>query len=1256
MSGPRQMPTWSESAVRHLLDVTTCPVCGAAALYHQRCRACGADYSGPIGAELWSASEAAAAALQTRQLVLSRVPLAPRRVPVETAAPTVTTPVAVIAALEPRSSATVQSVLAVAGAGLFAVAAIVFTFFNPDLTDHVLRGVIVAAITVVFLGGAWLLARHGLQFSAEAVGALGMVFVGLDVYALTELPLAGVSPWVPAAIGTLVGGAAMVAASALAGIRTWLWISLVALATVPAMLGYAGDTSGWAIAGHLGTMLAAIGLIELTYSLAPRYAGTLRAERLALTVMQLLAVAIVAVQLLALRAPAAERWLTVAAALAVVAVLAAVATRRLARGTWSFIAGAAGIAAVASLPLALDLEDEGRFEWAWALIPAAAAVALVALGALLPLPSTIARRRSTVGALVVAGIAVVPAAMISLATGGLTALGALVGERITDDVTQNSSVLAGALGVLSMALGLGVFAWAAGRRNADERMTARVTGSLAIWLAALSALAFACLPILPAWGQVTIALGLAGAASALLVLPPMRTAATSLRLPVIVGAHLAVLLAGLVSWTDETIVVWAGIAVVAAIAAVAAAMPPRARFLYVGIGYAYALVVFATALDLLGVGTIALLCLTTSLGSIGAMVATFLPRLKAPSWHAILVVTAVPFVIGVIQVVFERSGWTALSTGLIFLLALTLLVTRRAGLGVVVRTAAAGLLVPSLAVVVVCLGAQVLLGSASPVTLPVIAVIVALVLPSTLLVRAALERRGIRPRDAGIARVAIEASALLTGAIAVGLALVREAAGLSTSFLVLVILGIGAAATSVWAGRRYGWWIAAACFTGALWCVWALAGIDVLEPYLLPPALGAALVGAILTARESGNPTTRDGVAAGSRRATGLPLYATGLALAVVPILVVLAVTGNGVGAMAAWRGYGLIAAAWMLLALGLSLGGDASSRTTGLRALRAPTFATAIVVGAAGAIQGARFGLGLDSVVTGGVPLVLLCLGVGLLGALPAAAAARAIRSGVEAASRLGRTRWLYAPAGLYVAVAAWPAIERDWFTIWAMWSLMLAYLVAMVVVSWRAVAAARPATTARTGLPPVWFLFAISFVTAVVAWSPRDLRVEWFSLPLGVFLLAAGAVAMRRPVPASANATQEENPAVPSFDSWPARWTGSWALLAPGLVVMMLASIVATFTDPLTWRAILVIVIALVAILVGSSRKLAAPFLIGIIVLPIENVFVFMVQIGRGIESVPWWITLAVVGAVLLIIAVTYERRAGEDSGIAARLRDLA
>ncbi|MBA4248821.1 MAG: hypothetical protein C0444_11105 [Microbacterium sp.] len=80
-----------------------------------------------------------------------------------------------------------------------------------------------------------------------------------------------------------------------------------------------------------------------------------------------------------------------------------------------------------------------------------------------------------------------------------------------------------------------------------------------------------------------------------------------------------------------------------------------------------------------------------------------------------------------------------------------------------------------------------------------------------------------------------------------------------------------------------------------------------------------------------------------------------------------------------------------------------------------------------------------------------------------------------------------------------------------------------------------------------------------------------------------------------------------------------------------------------------------ALVAILVGVRWRLAAPFVLGMIILPVENVLAFSVQIGRGIEAMPWWITLAVVGIVLLVIAVGSERRAGDGGEPTARLRDL-
>jgi len=105
----------------------------------------------------------------------------------------------------------------------------------------------------------------------------------------------------------------------------------------------------------------------------------------------------------------------------------------------------------------------------------------------------------------------------------------------------------------------------------------------------------------------------------------------------------------------------------------------------------------------------------------------------------------------------------------------------------------------------------------------------------------------------------------------------------------------------------------------------------------------------------------------------------------------------------------------------------------------------------------------------------------------------------------------------------------------------------------------------------------------------------------------------------------------------------------------VALLPSILATGTDPQTWRAILVLGLALVSILIGSLRRLGAPFIIGLIVLPIENVVVFAVQVGRSIGATPWWITLATAGAVLLVIAVTSERRSAGQKGVAARLRDL-
>ncbi|MFC0198752.1 hypothetical protein ACFFIR_17935, partial [Microbacterium arthrosphaerae] len=359
----------------------------------------------------------------------------------------------------------------------------------------------------------------------------------------------------------------------------------------------------------------------------------------------------------------------------------------------------------------------------------------------------------------------------------------------------------------------------------------RWLGFLGAWYGVLAFLTVLCLPALEVWARISLALVAAIIAGAVAAGLPRASAAV--RMPLVAGGHAAVVFAAVLSWRDDDLTVWAGAAVVAALAVLALTVPRSGRFVHVGVGFAYALVVFATALARAGADPLVVVCLTTCAAGAVAIAVTFARRVPTREWYAVLAVTAVPFAIGVAQVVFERSGWTALSTAVIFCLALTLVTTRRRGLGIVVRALAAATLVPAVAVVAVCLGAQLLPTSGSPVVLPVIAAIVGVVLPATDTAGVWLAGR-LPGSHVRAARAAVEASALLTAAITLALSLTRTAAGLSTALLVLLILGAGFAATAVLSPRRYAWPLAGAAVTGALWCAWGLAGVTGLEPYLLP--------------------------------------------------------------------------------------------------------------------------------------------------------------------------------------------------------------------------------------------------------------------------------------------------------------------------------------------------------------------------------------------------------------------------------------
>jgi hypothetical protein len=1192
--------TWSKYAADYVLSTTTCPRCGSRLVGHGQCGSCGASIDPELGVELWDASTRVADAIKARQEVIDRIPtrVAPASAPARATTPARSRPAISQPAIADQSSFSVQSVLAVAGAGLLGVAAVVFTFLNPDLTDFGTRTAIIGGTTAVFLAGAWFLTRRELQFSAEAIGGLGTVFVALDIWAASELAPAGVSVWLVIALATLLSSALIIVMAAVARMRTWLWAGLLGVVAAPVFFAFAIAQPWVNVIGYVTAGYVALGLHEVTTRLEARYGGSLRAHSVTLSMLQVVTVVFalgLLPRLLFEDGPASAPG--AAAVIAALAVLAALAARTGLPRFWSYSAGVQFVSAAASLSLALRTDDP----WIFAVMPLACALTLVAVTAA---PSAPGVRRGLLagGAWTVSLLVAIPAFCLALFT-----LGSPVGFSFgpTYGLISTAGVAAAAGGSWGL--------WWAIRRWQVKPAMPRAALATALWLGVVALLTLALWAGLARTAQTAASLAIAVGLSAILVWArPVRSWRPALLCPLVIGAHLALVYAVAVSWSDASVTVLGGIGVVAAILVVAGTVPTGFRPLHVGAAYAYALIVFATFLDRAAVETLAVLCLTTSLAALGALAATLIPRVKAPAWYAILTVTAVPFAIGVISVIQVRSGWTALSTGVIFALALTLVLTNRPGLNHIVRAGAAAILVPALAVVVICLGAEVLAISASPVTLPIIAGIVALALPLTARLERVLVERGIADAHARASRIWVEISCLITATIAVVLALVREAAGFGTSFLVLSILGIGSAVAALVTRRRYAWAVSGASWTGALWSLLALGGVNVLEPYVLPPALVAALLGAWLVWR--GLP--------------GLGFYTAGLVAAVLPSLGVLAVFGYGADGTGELRTWLLLAGAFVLTAVGgLLASPEAQSRAVKLHRLRMPTLVVGMLAAAGGAVQALRLGLSLDPAGVPELEVMFPVLAWSGIAALLAVAAGRAI----------GRARWIYMPAIVYLIAGPIVAVRPGWLPIFTLLGLTVALLALMVVTTLRA-------RNRDVTLPPTWFTFAAALATAIAGWSERELRVEAFSLPLGLALVATGVIAMRSVHRA------------PNLTSWPIGFTGSWRLLAPGIIVTLGPSMLATLTDPRTERAILVIGLALAAILVGSLRQLGAPFILGIVALPIENVLVFTVQLGRSIGAAPWWITLATAGAVLLVIAVTYERKSAGSRGVGARLRDLA
>ena len=154
--------------------------------------------------------------------------------------------------------------LLIVGVSLVGVAAIYFLVLAWQIADIGMRAIIIAGITLATIVAASVLRRFSLTATAEGVGALGVILLGLDGWAVRANDLfgaAGTDPLVYAGVAALTVGVLC---------RVWSLISrlrgpdLAAILALPTGLGLlvAGvvplEASGAIAAGFLGTAVGGL--------------------------------------------------------------------------------------------------------------------------------------------------------------------------------------------------------------------------------------------------------------------------------------------------------------------------------------------------------------------------------------------------------------------------------------------------------------------------------------------------------------------------------------------------------------------------------------------------------------------------------------------------------------------------------------------------------------------------------------------------------------------------------------------------------------------------------------------------------------------------------------------------------------------------------------------------------------------------------------------------------------------------------------
>jgi hypothetical protein len=101
------------------------------------------------------------------------------------------------------------------------------------------------------------------------------------------------------------------------------------------------------------------------------------------------------------------------------------------------------------------------------------------------------------------------------------------------------------------------------------------------------------------------------------------------------------------------------------------------------------------------------------------------------------------------------------------------------------------------------------------------------------------------------------------------------------------------------------------------------------------------------------------------------------------------------------------------------------------------------------------------------------------------------------------------------------------------------------------------------------------------------------------------------------------------------------SWRAAGPGLLLLLLPSLIMTWLSPGWIRPLLLGVLATGVALAGARHRRQAPLVIGVLVAVLDAGRALAGAFLLLIHAVPGWIPIAVLGAVMLWAGATYEAR---------------